>query len=154
MKKPIRLALVNIMEGQEPGRQVTELLEAAKGLSNEGMQKMFPLFVKGKVPNETHDCGHCSMFVPSKNACTIVEGDIKANGTCMYQNPSNDYSKPEDEHPVKLSKPEAQYAEMPEGTAINCGSCDYYKANYCKIWMGKVAPNDCCLAHASKDYIK
>jgi hypothetical protein len=150
MRKPIKLALANITEGHAVARQVEGLLESK--LTDAGMKKMIPMFVSGKEPNETHDCGHCSMFVPSKSACTIVEGVIKANGTCAYQDPSNEYAKPEDEHSMKMTKDQAQYAEMPEGTPINCGTCMFLKGTTCKLWMGEVKKNDCCMAHDSKSY--
>lgn len=154
-RKPLKRALSSIIEGKSLDEQIDKLLEAdVKKLTDAGMKKMIPMFVSGTTKNETHDCGHCKMFVPETGKCTIVSGDIKANGTCMYQAPSKDHSKPADEHDTKMSKDQAQYAEMPVGTPINCGTCEFYEDAYCKLWKGAVKENDCCMAHDSKLYIK
>lgn len=36
-----------------------------------------------KTPKGSHKCGNCSHFEPSKNACTVVQGEIDADNWCQ-----------------------------------------------------------------------
>lgn len=128
--------------------------KALKKLSDAGMKKMIPMYVSSP-PGSTHDCGHCTMFVPNvegmAGACTIVEGPIRAKGTCTYQSPGENASA-DKIHPVRMSQEHANYAEM-DGL-VNCATCQFYDGpeQYCKLWMGKAGPGDCCMAHNSPLY--
>lgn len=130
------------------------LKEAAEDrLSDAGLKKMLPLFVKGRPGYDDHKCGGCSMFIPPDEStlgrCTIVKSGIDgANGTCNYWAPSQGKNATTDKiHPTQMTKETAGYVVVPAGMKVNCRSCFAFSpSNYCRLWDGQVAAEDCCMA--------
>lgn len=127
----------------------------SKRLTNVGMQGMIPMFVSGGSGD--HKCRDCSMFLPGAKGlagrCTIVQGTIWADGTCMYQAPGENAKGEEDIHATRLSYEQAQYAVHELGP-VNCSTCVFLDGpeKFCKLWQGQVLPTDCCISHDSPKY--
>lgn len=111
-------------------------------LTNASMTGMIPLFVRG---GGDHKCGGCSLF-SRPGGCTIVGGQISGpNGSCSYWTKA---AAPDTPPPMKMTKVEAGYVEVPSGKKIACGTCRFFSDGACKLWQGRVAAADCCMAWA------
>ena len=117
-------------------------------LTNKMMTDMVPMLIEEGEPTN-HTCGNCNMRYTDKEGvqrCTVVEGKISyANGTCNYQ-ASGEEASEEDSVDMKMSYDTSGYVESDK--KIQCATCKYYDApkEYCKLWMGKIKPEGCCMA--------
>lgn len=121
-------------------------------LSNKVVTKMIPMFVDETEPSD-HKCGGCAMFIGSKGQCTIVQGAISGDkGSCSYWAPGEGKATEEDVHEARMDYTVAGYGEAPDASfPINCGTCQYFAEGVCKLWMGKVKAEQCCMAYASSE---
>ena len=131
--------------------------EKGRRLTDEAMKKMIPLFVRGSPINDDHKCGGCSMFIPpdgeTLGRCTIVKSGIDgANGVCNYWAPSKGKNATAAMiHPTQMEKENAGYVLVPAGSKVQCRSCFAFRpSNYCALWDGDVAAEDCCMAWDSE----
>lgn len=118
-----------------------------KQLTDKDVKKIFPMFVDDALPDD-HKCGSCQFRI-GNSGCAIVEGKISMpNGTCAYwaKGPATTEDKI---HEARMSFEQSGYVEAPSGMKINCETCRAYKDNYCKLWMAKVKPGQCCMAYDS-----
>jgi hypothetical protein len=58
-----------------------------------------------QTPNNGNSCKACFHFIPEKNECRVVEGDISPNGWCtiFYKNPN--YKEGGDTNEINQSNP-------------------------------------------------
>ncbi len=88
-------------------------------------------------------CRTCHYFLPALEKCTVVDGEIKPNGTCdLIVHGQN--ATPENDNRWKVMREEAGYLEREEG--FSCGNCFRFisSANKCHIVEGDIRPQDCC----------
>ncbi len=119
-----------------------------ENLSNEKLVKDVPLFVNKTDPGD-HKCGDCLFRIlqnGDKALCTVMEGDVSLkNGTCMFWAYGKEGSTEKDKHEMQMSKKNAGYVEG--DFAIQCGTCKFYKDNWCGLWQGNVKKEQCCMAY-------
>lgn len=126
-------------------REVVSRVEGeAPALTDEGMKKLVPMFVKGQSP---HTCGDCAMRYQEgdKKLCTIMEGEINhSKGTCAFWTKGK-AAKSSDAKEYKMPQEVAGYIE--QWAPIQCSTCKAYSDDYCRLWGGKVKDEDCCMAY-------
>jgi len=98
-----------------------------------------------------HNCGVCNMRVEGNPArCTILTIPIDLRkGTCNFQATGEAATK-EDIHETRLRPETAGYVEY--NGKIQCTTCEYFDGkDYCKVWIGKASPQQCCMAWDNKE---
>ena len=81
---------------------------------------------------------------------TVVDGAISmSKGVCTYWSEGKAASF-DDISEARMNKEGAGYVEAPSADfKIQCGTCHFFVDNYCKLWMGAVKAEQCCVSYES-----
>lgn len=142
---------MNLQEALERYRQLTEGKEPPV-LSDAVIKKMIPMFVDSTKLDD-HKCGTCSMRIvgpDGKGRCTVMDGPIDLKkGVCTFW-AEGEASTEAKIHEARMSKELAGYVETKSpADKIQCGTCRFFDKGYCKLWMGSVKAEQCCIAYDS-----